>query len=949
MNESKFKNHFGALSTLPVAIVLATLSLLVMSASPSRQEGSANAVASATITAPAAPSFSLNTAGQDPGNFVLSNFNAGDTLNVSVGFVDPPTGTTFALPTTTGLTAGFGYDFTGGKTQISFTGTMANSNAALAAMTVSTGSTNGTITIRVTASVNTANVYYNPINGHYYKYVNVNRLAKDAIIAAESDSLYGVKGYLATITSAQEQAFIYANINASNLWVGGTDDRTVINASCGTTYADQNAAEGKWTWVTGPEACQQFWEGNTNVVMYWIHKDTGATLTRTTGNISNARYENWCWGSPSPYTLVAPNTSGRGGTVEPNGSGGSEQFMVDKWGGSTCWNDWGRYGDGVQQAIFEYSENWGTGANARGSFTGIDVASAEVSALVDNTPKDVVATRNGSGSMSVSWTAPSTGTVTSYTVTSTPGSRTCTIAAPATTCTVNGLTNGTAYTFIVVATFSDASTKTSFASSSVTADDGLTPVATATTESIKSSANASVRSSKLGTLYLVNTSVNVSSLTSITGAAGSLWNQVTISSAGVDTSISASGLDEGTYKAYARDVLGVLSAASSGTVTVDDSSPTVTLSVASSTAVVATISFKVTGNDAIDCSSLSTTIGTDFDVTNISSLVSIDQTSSSLCTVNARSVAAAGGGSIVSTLESASSFSIADQAGNTQGTLIGSPKSITVTIPQNTTTTSSTTTVPAVTSATPNGGDAGSATPVGSVQTTTTVQAPSAPATLVGSVQTTTTVLARSASSTSVASTTTTIAASKASTANEDGEAPTAPMAKLGEVTALVGGAQIPVKVERKNNELMLKVSSVSLVVKGLNEKDSIVPLDSDGTISIKDVKKFELTAIGLAPNSEVTAWIFSTPVSLGKAKSDAFGALRVVFDSPEDLEVGLHRVVFSSVSSKGENVVVSLGVRVQGENGGPLWSWVMAFLLLTAIGAGFIIPARRRRSESNT
>ncbi|CAB4618143.1 unannotated protein [freshwater metagenome] len=931
MNMRGKKRGFGTFSVLPLAVVLATLSLVVMSASPSRQEGSANAVATATITAPVAPSFSLNTAGQDPGNFVLSNFNAGDTLNVSVGFVNPPSGTTFALPTTTGLTAGFGYNFTGGKTQISFTGTMANSNAALAAMTVSTGSTNGTITIRVTASVNTANVYYNPINGHYYKYVNINRTADAAITAAESDQMYGVKGYLATITSAQEQAFIYANINASNLWVGGTDDQTVINATCGTNYANQNAAEGKWTWVTGPEACQQFWEGNTNVVMYWVHKDTGANLTRIAGNASNARYENWCWGNPSPYTLVAPNASGRSGTGEPNGAGGSEQFMVDKWGGSTCWNDWGRYASGVQQSIIEYSENWGTGANARGSFTGADVASAEVSALVDNSPKDVVATRNGSGSMSVSWTAPLTGTVSSYTVASTPGSRTCTVTAPATSCTVTGLTNGTAYTFIVTATFADSTTKASLASSSVTADDGLTPVASAITDSVKSSANASVRSSKLGTLYLVNTSVNVSNLASITGAAGSLWNQVTISSAGVDTNISASGLDEGTYKAYAKDALGVLSAASSGTVTVDDTSPTVTLSVASSTAVVATISFKVTGNEAIDCSSLSTTIGTDFDVTNISSLVSIDQTSSALCTVNARSVAAAGGGSIVSTLESANSFSVADSAGNTQGTLTGSPKSITVTIPQNTTTTSSTTTVPAATSENPSGGDGGSATPVGSVQTTTTVPTRSVP-------------------STSVASTTTTIAATKAdvSTADDIGGAPTAPTAKPGEVTALVGGANIPVAVERKNNEIMVKVSSVSLVVKGLDEKNSIVPLDVDGALRIKDVRKLEVVISGLAPNSQISAWMFSTPLFLGKAKSDEFGNIRVTFDSPENVEIGSHRHVFSSISSKGENLVVSLGSRIQPDSSGPLWSWVLVLLLIIAIGAGLIIPARRRRAESN-
>lgn len=911
---------------MSLTLVAATLSLIVMSASPARQKGEANAVAVATITAPTAPSFSLNTPNQDPGNFVLSNFNAGDTLNVSVGFVNPPPGTTFALPTTTGLTAGFGYNFTGGKTQISFTGTMTNSNAALAAMTVSTGSTNGTITIRVTASVNTSNVYYNPINGHYYKYVNINRLAKDAITAAESDVLYGVKGYLATITSAQEQAFIYANINASNLWVGGTDDQTIINSTCGTNYANQNAAEGKWTWVTGPEACQQFWDGNTNVYMHWIHKDTGSTLTRTAGNESNARYENWCSGNPSPYTLVAPGTSGRGGTGEPNGSYGAEQFMVDKWGGSTCWNDWGVYSSGQQQSIIEYSENWGTGANARGAFTGADVASAEVSALVDNSPKDVVATRNGSGSMSVSWTAPLTGTVSSYTVTSTPNSRTCTIAAPATSCTVTGLTNGTSYTFVVVATFSDASTKASLASASVIADDGLEPIAVATTDSIKSSANAVVRSSKLGTVYLVNTSVNVTNLASITGASGNLWNQVSITSAATNTNLAATGLDEGTYKAYARDSLGVLSAGSTGTVTVDDTSPTVTLSVASSASAVVAISFKVTGNEPIDCSSLSTAIGTDFDVTNISALVSITQTSTSLCTVNATSVAAAGGGAVVSTLASANSFSVADIAGNTQTTLAASPKSITVTVPQVTTTTTST--VPAATGENTSGGIGGS------TPSTTTLPA---------SGLTGTTTTSSSTTSTSVA-TTTTIPATQADVSITDADvAPTAPTANPGEVTALVGGVQTPVAVERKNNEVVVKVTSVSFGVKGLDSNNKVVSLDSDGAPRIKDAEKFEFIATGLAPNSQVTAWMFSTPLPLGKAKTDASGTLRVAFNSSEDLEIGPHRLVFSSISSKGENVVVSLGVRLQPEDGGPLWSWVLVLLLVTAIGIGLVIPARRR------
>ena len=66
-------------------------------------------------------------------------------------------------------------------------------------------------------------------------------------------------------------------------------------------------------------------------------------------------------------------------------------------------------------------------------------------------PRDVVASA-GDASASVSWTAPATSgsfPVTNYLVTSSPGGRTC--LTTALTCTVAGLSNGTAYTFMVKA------------------------------------------------------------------------------------------------------------------------------------------------------------------------------------------------------------------------------------------------------------------------------------------------------------------------------------------------------------------------------------------------------------------------------------------------------------------------------------------------------------------
>jgi len=127
---------------------------------------------------------------------------------------------------------------------------------------------------------------------------------------------------------------------------------------------------------------------------------------------------------------------------------------------------------------------------------------------------------------------------------------------------------------------------------------------------------------------------------------------------------------------------GPASESSTGSPASDTTAPTVTLGVTSSSATSASISFTVTGNEAISCSTLSTVAGEDFNPTNIASIDSITQTSSTVCTINVTSTAVSGGATVTSTLTAASSFSMTDTAspGNIQTTLTGSPKSISVTV-----------------------------------------------------------------------------------------------------------------------------------------------------------------------------------------------------------------------------------------------------------------------------
>jgi hypothetical protein len=107
--------------------------------------------------------------------------------------------------------------------------------------------------------------------------------------------------------------------------------------------------------------------------------------------------------------------------------------------------------------------------------------------------------------------------------------------------------------------------------------------------------------------------------------------------------------------------------------------PVVTLLRAGGTSTSASVNYTVTGDKDLDCATLSTVIGVDFNVTRISRINSIVQTSAKVCTVNAQSIAERDNDTRETILAAATTFSIADTAGVVQTVLLGSPQSIWVT------------------------------------------------------------------------------------------------------------------------------------------------------------------------------------------------------------------------------------------------------------------------------
>jgi gliding motility-associated-like protein len=94
-----------------------------------------------------------------------------------------------------------------------------------------------------TFSISIDKANYLPSIHHFYEYFDAPGITwGDAKTAAETKTYFGLKGYLATILSAEEQQIIGEQLPGTG-WIGGSDYKV----------------EGEWRWLTGPESGTLFW------------------------------------------------------------------------------------------------------------------------------------------------------------------------------------------------------------------------------------------------------------------------------------------------------------------------------------------------------------------------------------------------------------------------------------------------------------------------------------------------------------------------------------------------------------------------------------------------------------------------------------------------------------------------------------------------------------------
>ena len=142
---------------------------------------------------------------------------------------------------------------------------------------------------------------YLPSTGHFYVFESdLDITWTDAKTKAEGKTYYGLKGYLATILSAQENQISAEQITGTG-WIGASDTNQ----------------EGVWNWVTGPEAITNFWNGTF----------TGSAPIDTSTGLP--MYSNWNTDEPNQsgdedYAHITDNSIGLRGSWNdlPNEGGG---------------------------------------------------------------------------------------------------------------------------------------------------------------------------------------------------------------------------------------------------------------------------------------------------------------------------------------------------------------------------------------------------------------------------------------------------------------------------------------------------------------------------------------------------------------------------------------------------------------------------------------------------
>ncbi|NVK03174.1 MAG: cadherin-like domain-containing protein [Flavobacteriia bacterium] len=290
----------------------------------------------------------------------------------------------------------------------------------------------------------------NSANGHFYEFVTSPGISWSAAkVAAENMTYNGMQGYLATVTSAQENSFVAQKLQGEG-WIGASDAES----------------EGIWKWVTGPEAGTHFWSSTYNYSFWYGWYISG-------GYAVNGEYTNWAGG-------------------EPNDAGGAEDW-AHYWTNG-LWNDYPHQTNNISGYIVEYGGMPGD-CNTSSTSTGTITFNVQDATPPSVLTQNVIVSLDANGQASVSASQVDNG--------STDPSGIASMSLSQTSFDCSNLGQNTV-TLVVTDTYGNSGT----ANATVTVQDNMDPVATVANGTFNLDANRSVTVMRPYLLSLVNATDN---------------------------------------------------------------------------------------------------------------------------------------------------------------------------------------------------------------------------------------------------------------------------------------------------------------------------------------------------------------------------------------------------------------------------------------------------------
>ena len=132
----------------------------------------------------------------------------------------------------------------------------------------------------------------------------------------------------------------------------------------------------------------------------------------------------------------------------------------------------------------------------------------------------------------------------------------------------------------------------------------------------------------------------------------------------------------------------------------------------------------------------------------------------------------------------------------------------------------------------------------------------------------------------------------------------------------LVNGSPQPVTVvpdsSARPTALLASGGGVALRLAGLDRLGGALGVSGKAALVLQPDNSLSVEGSGVAPNSDVPVYLFSTPRLLGTVHADATGSFKGLVPVPKDLELGQHTLQVNAIGSDGAVRSLSLGVVLQ-------------------------------------